>query len=129
MRKNKITLLDIIDELASPDLSVYYPVFPDVIKGPEAFKQMLTRIRSAFGDRDLKVDEEIAEGDKVVLRWTWTITHQAEFPPGVPPTGKRMTSTGISIYRIADGKVVEERGEEDALGLFRQLGLVPEPPT
>ena len=121
--------LDIIDELASPDLSVYYPVFPDVIKGPEAFKQMLTRTRSAFGDRDIKVDEEIAEGDKVVLRWTWTITHQGEFPPGVPPTGKRITWTGISIYRIADGKVVEERGEEDALGFFRQIGLVPEPPT
>ena len=122
--------LDIVDELASPDLSVYYPVFSDVIKGPEAFKQMLTRrIRSALGDRDIKIDEEIAEGDKVVLRWTYSMTHQAEFPPGVPPTGKRMTWTGISIFRIADGKVVEERGEEDALGLFRQLGLVPEPPA
>ena len=119
--------LDIIDELASSELSVYYPAFPHVIKGIAAFKQRLTKFRSAFGDPDTQIEEEIAEGDKVVFRWSFSATHQGEYPPGIPPTGKRMTWTGITIYRIADGKVVEERGEEDYLGILRQLGLVPEP--
>jgi predicted ester cyclase len=75
----------------------------------------------------MQIEEEIAEGDKVVLRWSLSATHQAEYPPGNPPTGKRMKWAGITIYRIADGKVAEEIGEEDYLGILRQLGLVPEP--
>ena len=121
--------LDIIDELASPDLSVYYPSLTNFIKGIASFKQLLTKVRSVFGDREFEIDEEIAENDKVVLRWTYSITHQGEWPPGVPPTGKRVKWTGITIYRIADGKVVEEKGEEDILGFYRQLGLVSEPTT
>ena len=118
--------LDIIDELASPELIVSFPAFPDGIKGIAAFKEALARLRSAFGNADIHIEEEIAEGDKVVLRWSYSATHQAEFPPGVPATGKRMKWTGITIYRIVDGKVVEERGEEDYLSLLRQLGLIPE---
>ena len=120
--------LDIIDELASPELSVSYPPFPQPINGIAAFKQYLTRFRSAFGDADLQIEEEIAEGDKVVLRWNFSATHQAEYR-GIPPTGKRMKWTGMAIYRIVEGKVVEERGEEDYLTILRQLGLVPEPPA
>lgn len=118
--------LDIIDELASPELSVSYPSFPQPINGIAAFKQYLTEFRSAFGDTDLQIEEEIAEGDKVVLRWKFSATHQAEYR-GIRPTGKRMKWTGMAVYRIVDGKVVEERGEEDYLTILRQLGLVPEP--
>ena len=121
--------LDIIDKLASSEISVYYPPFPDGIKGIESYKQELTKVRSAFGDADIEIDDEIAEGEKVVLRWTYSATHQAESPSGIPATGKKVTWTGITIYRIVDGKVVEERGEEDSLRLFRQLGIIPEPPT
>ncbi len=56
--------LDIIDELASSELSVYYPAFHKVIKGIAAFKQQITRFRSGFGDADIQIEEEIAEGDK-----------------------------------------------------------------
>jgi predicted ester cyclase len=118
--------LEILDELASPEITVSFPVFPHAIKGIAAFKEMLTRLRSAFGNADIQIEEEIAEGDKVVLRWSFSATHQAEFPPGIRPTGKRLKWTGISIYRIVDGKVVEETGEEDYLGILRQLGLIPE---
>ena len=118
--------LDIIDELASPELTVRFPAFPDVIKGIAAFKETLARLRSAFGNGDVQIEEEIAEGEKVVLRWSYSATHQAEFPPGLRATGKRLKWTGISIYRIIDGKVVEDRGEEDYLGILRQLGLIPQ---
>ncbi len=118
--------LEIVDELASPDLAVRFPVFPHGIRGIPAFKEMLARLRSAFVNADIQIEDEIAEGDKVVLRWSFSATHQAEFPPSVRPTGKRLKWTGISIYRIVNSKVVEERGEEDYLGILRQLGLIPE---
>lgn len=118
--------LDTLDELASPNFSVYYPVLKQPIDGPEAFKQLLMGARSAVPDAALEFLDEIAEGDKVVVRWTVHGTHQGVFL-GIPPTGKLVTWSGITIYRIASGKVVEERGEEDALGLMQQLGVIPMP--
>ena len=82
--------LDIIDEFASPDFSIYYPSFPNVIKGIAFFKQLLTKARSVFGDMEIEIDEEIAENDKIVLCWTYSGTHQVEWPPGVPLTAKRI---------------------------------------
>ena len=121
--------LGLIDELASPEITVYYPAMPHVIKGIAALKEYFRRFPSIFGNADIQIEEEIAEGDKVVLRWSFSFTHQGEWPLGIPATGKRLKWTGISIYRIVGGKVVEERGEEDYFGAFRQLGLIPKPPT
>ncbi len=118
--------LDVVDELAAPSLVVRYPTIPQVIQGSREFRHVLAGFRSAFPDSDLRVEEEIAEGEKVVLRWTFSGTHKGGFM-GIPATGKRVTWTGITIYRIVDGRVVEEQGEEDFLGFFRQVGLVREP--
>jgi steroid delta-isomerase-like uncharacterized protein len=68
----------------------------------------------------------IAEGEKVVARWTCRGTHRGHFP-GLPATGKTVQWSGMTIYRIVDGKVVEEKGEENVLGLLRQLGVLPQP--
>ncbi len=113
-----------VDELADAHLSVHYPVLGEPIRGPEGFKQFLKQFHAAFPDADLTFEDEIAEDDKVVIRWTLRGTHQRELL-GIQPTGKKATWTGITIYRLARGKVVEERGEEDALGLLRQLGVIP----
>jgi steroid delta-isomerase-like uncharacterized protein len=67
--------LDIIDELAAPSLSVQYPVIPQVIRGTRMFRQVMEGFRSAFPDSDLGIEEEIAEDDKVVMRWTFSGTH------------------------------------------------------
>ena len=115
-----------VDELADPSLSVSYPILPDVIRGPEGFKQFLTGFHAAFPDAEVTIGNEIAEGDKVVVRWIVRGTHRGELL-GIPPTGKQVAVTGITIYRLVGGKVVEERGEEDALGLMRQLGVIPAP--
>ena len=117
--------LDIIDELAAPSLSVQYPAMPQVIRGSKTFRQVMESFRSAFPDADLQSEEEMAEGDKVVLRWSFSGTHQGSLL-GIPATGKKVKWTGITIYQIVDGKVMEERGEEDFLGFFRQIGLVPQ---
>ena len=118
--------LDVLDELAAPSLVVRYPTIPQVIQGSRAFRHVLAGFRSAFPDSALRVEEEIAEGEKVVIRWSFSGTHKGNLL-GVPATGKKVTWTGVTIYRIVDGKVVEEQGEEDFLGLFRQVGLVREP--
>ena len=117
--------LDIIDELAAPSLSVQYPIMPQVVQGNKTFRKVMEKFRSAFPDSDLQIEEEIAEDDKVVIRWSFSGTHQGGLLD-IPATGKKVRWTGITIYRIVDGKVLEEKGEEDFLGFFRQIGLVPQ---
>jgi steroid delta-isomerase-like uncharacterized protein len=80
---------------------------------------------SAFPDLKLMVEDQIAEGDKVVTRWSATGTHQGELL-GIPPTGKQTTATGITIDRIQGGKIVETWTHWDNLGLLQQLGVVPQ---
>ena len=116
--------LDTLDELAAPNFSVYYPVLREIVHGPEAFKQVLMGLHAGLSDVEVVSEEVIAEGDQVVVRWTARGTHTGELL-GIPPTGKQVTWTGITIYRLTDGKIVEERGEEDALGLMQQLGVNP----
>jgi steroid delta-isomerase-like uncharacterized protein len=118
--------LDIIEELAAPSLVVRYPTIADVIQGSRAFRHVLAGFRSAFPDAALRVEEELAEGEKVAVRWSFSGTHRGSLQ-GIPPTEKKVTWTGITIYRIVDGRVVEEQGEEDFLGFFRQVGLVRQP--
>jgi steroid delta-isomerase-like uncharacterized protein len=117
---------EVIDQLAAPDLVVSYPILPEPIHGPEAYKQFFVGFYNAFPDGGCRIDDLIAEGDKVAARWTIWGTHQVDLP-GLPATGKHAKWTGITIYRVVDGKVVEERGEEDALGMLRQLGVIPQP--
>ena len=117
--------LDIIYELAAPSLSVQYPAMPQVIRGSKAFRKVMENFRSAFPDSDLHIEEEIAEDDKVVIRWSFSGTHQGSLL-GIPATGKKVKWTGITIYQIVDGKVMEEKGEEDFLGFLRQIGVVPQ---
>ena len=80
--------------------------------------------RAAFSDLQFTVEEQVAEGDRVVTRWTATGTHDGDLL-GIAPTGTVGTTTGISINRIADGKVAEDCTNWDALGLMQQLGAIP----
>jgi steroid delta-isomerase-like uncharacterized protein len=115
--------LDIIDNLADESFSSYYPAFPRIIQGANMFKKVIEGFRAAFSDLHCKVDDEIAENDKVVIRWSFSATHTGNFL-GYAATNKRVSWTGTTIYRIVNGKVVEERGEEDYLGFLRQIGAI-----
>jgi hypothetical protein len=88
--------------------------------------ELLAQFHTAFPDAEMCVEEQIAEEDKVATRWRFSGTHRVEVL-GIPPTGKSVAVTGISIYRLAGGRVTDDRGEDDALGLMRQLGMVPAP--
>ncbi len=83
--------------------------------------------RSAFPDLRVEVDLLIAEGDLVTVRWTARGTNSGT-GQGIPATGRRVQTSGTTIFRLAEGKIAEEWTAGDALGLLRQLGLMP-PPT
>jgi steroid delta-isomerase-like uncharacterized protein len=100
----------------------------DNSKGIDAFKGVILGFRSAFPDIQLTVHHEIAEDDLVVHHWTMTGTHQGAFQ-GIPATGKSLTWTGITIVRMADGKIVERWANVDVLAILQQLGVVPPPPA
>lgn len=114
--------LSVLDELAAPDITVIYPVLGEPVRGAAAFKQLLAHFHAACPDAEISVQEQIAEGDSVVTRWRVSGTHRGELL-GNSPTGRSLAWTGITIHRLVGGRVVEERGEEDALGLMRQIGV------
>jgi len=85
----------------------------------------LPRPLLGHGLGSLKEDVGVADGDRAAVRWTGRGTHDGPFQ-GLEPTGKPVVFTGINVYRLACGKIVEGWSEPDALGLLRQLGVVPE---
>jgi steroid delta-isomerase-like uncharacterized protein len=112
-----------LDGLYAPDV-VGHGGPPGIPEGLAGVKQFIAMLRAAFPDARTAVEDLVAEGDRVATRWTGTGTNSGSFM-GLPPSGKRTTVTGIDIYRIADGKVVEHWSEWDALGLMQQLGVIP----
>ena len=116
----------VADELIAPDYVGRFPPNPDV-RGREAIKQFNRETRTAFPDLQLALDELIAEGDRVVVRWTMRGTHLGELRGGIAPTGKAFTVTGTTTNRVAEGRVAEAWGNVDLLGLMLQLGLVTPP--
>ncbi|WP_367873085.1 ester cyclase [Luteolibacter sp. Populi] len=94
--------------------------------GIEGLKEMLTGYRAAFPDVRWTIDEQVAEGDKVVTRFTWTGTHRGEFL-GVPATGRPVSVWGVVIDRLEGGKIKDTRIIMDTLGLMMQFGVIPTP--
>lgn len=119
--------LDLLDDLLDVDASLHSPVF-GVAAGREAVKRNLGFLRSGFPDVQNTVEEAIAEGDLVALRWSAVGTHQGEFQ-GIAPTGRQATWTGINLFRISCGRIIEVWAEVDSLGWLQQLGGVPGTPT
>jgi steroid delta-isomerase-like uncharacterized protein len=92
----------------------------------EGHRQMIAHFQDAFPDGRNTSEELLAEGDKVVQRWTFRGTHHGAFQ-GIPPTGRPVTLTGISIWRVDGGTIVESWHELDTLGLLQQLGVISAP--
>lgn len=103
-----------LDEMCAPNFHL------EGLGGVEEFKAVITAFRKSFPDLHFTVEEVIAEGDKVAYRWTSRGTHRGDYE-GIAPTGKTVTSTGITIIRIVDGKVVEDRFESRGPSIEEQL--------
>jgi predicted ester cyclase len=118
--------LDVIDELVSPDYVGHDPAEPEPIRGQAGARANIERYIAGFPGGAIKVDEQIAEGDRVATRWTGRGTHTGEIA-GIAPTGKDVTVSGLTISRLERGLVVEEWTTWDTLGMLVQLGAIPEP--
>ena len=112
--------LAVVDELASPDIVVSYPIPSEPIHGREAFKAFLQVLHTALPDATIEVDHLVAEGGMVAGHWTLEGTHDGPLF-GMPPTGRRVKTHGFTIYAIEDGKVIREYGMGDAGGLMEQI--------
>ncbi|MEP6654522.1 MAG: ester cyclase [Myxococcales bacterium] len=121
--------LDVADEIFAPDHQTHDPHAPPGgwANGPESLKMIAGPFHAAFPDLKVNIDDQIAEDDKVVTRWTARGTNTGAMRD-VPPTGKSVVVTGANIARLANGQIVESWFNFDMLTLFRQLGLIPAPP-
>jgi steroid delta-isomerase-like uncharacterized protein len=88
-------------------------------------RQVVAAFCNSCPDQRSTVQDILAEGDRVVCRWSTSMTHKQDFM-GIPATGKHATLTGVSIYRILGGKIQEEWNLADTPGLMRQLGAIPQ---
>jgi predicted ester cyclase len=117
--------VDVIDEIMAADY-VGHSIPPQLPPNRDGLRQFVNIYLVAFPNTKFRLDDQIAEGDKVVTRWTAVGKHEGELM-GIPATGKEATVTGITIDRHAGGKIVESEFEFDAMGLMIQIGAVPPP--
>ena len=110
--------LDLIDDFVAPN----YLDHTNKV-GREGLKQLFDVGLIAFPDWHETIEDIIAEGDKVWVRLSYTGTHKGEFM-GLAPTGKKITYTGVGIWRIVGGKVVERKTIRDMLDFLQQLGVI-----
>ncbi len=114
------------DDLYSPDFICHFVIPPDW-RGVQGIKDVVAQHRRSFPDWNERVDDIIAEGDKVVIRFTSTGTQRGEFA-GLPPTGAKVTIREVAIFRLENGKIAEQWGMPDLHGLLEQLkGKSPNP--
>jgi steroid delta-isomerase-like uncharacterized protein len=115
-----------LDDLVARDVVHHDPYDPNAAEGLGGMKRTIELNRTAFPDMRLSVEDQVAEGDKVVTRWSGEMTHLGELA-GVTPTGNRVTISGITIDRFEDGKIVEAWRSMDMLALLRGIGALESP--
>jgi steroid delta-isomerase-like uncharacterized protein len=117
--------LALVDELLAPDYVSHAPGDPELSRGPEDIKEIVRAYHAAFPDLAFTVEKQVAEGDMVVTRWIACGTHQGQFM-GVPPSGRRIEVSGMSMDRISGSRIVENWNNWEALELMQQVGAIPE---
>jgi steroid delta-isomerase-like uncharacterized protein len=119
--------LAVLDEIIAPNQVNGGPgALPGMPSGPEGAKALITTYRNAFPDLRFTIDEQVAEGNTVMTRWTAHGTHNGELA-GIPATGRPATVVGVGVDRVENGKVVDSWGIFDQSGMLQQLGVIPAP--
>lgn len=116
--------LNFVDEVLAPDF-VDRDVLPGQGQDRKGYKRSLSEDRAAFSNFEITIEDQIAEGDKVVTRCRWRGTHDRGKALGMPPTRKKVEVTAIFIHRIAGGKVKEEWSASDTLERLRPSSAAP----
>jgi len=115
--------MDAAFELLSEDYILHDPTVPDFSGGRESVKAMCKSFHEAIRDSTCTIEDQVAEGDRVVTRWTFSGCQTKDLPD-IPSKGKCFNVDGITISRVADGKIAEEWVSMDAQGMKQQLGSV-----
>ena len=118
--------LDVADEIVTPDHVSHDTSTPEHPPGPEGNRQLVNLVRGAFPDGRITIEDLVAEGDRVAVRWTFCGTHRGEFM-GVAPTGKEVEMGAMDLFRVAGGKIAETWSNVDMMTMMRQLGAIPTP--
>ena len=109
-------------EFVSPDIVLHFAGQEQ--RGRDTYLAVVAANADTFEDLLWTVEEIVADGDAVAVRYTMTGIHRGEFA-GVPPTGKAVVAQSMAFYRLADGQIVEERAQLDMLAILQQLGAAP----
>lgn len=117
--------LGILADLTTEDFT--YQLGGQPPRDLEGMKEFLTAMRAAFPDWRVEIVDSVGDGATVAVRWRGEVTHGGPFR-GIPPTGRKISVTGINFYRLENGKVAQEWEETDSLGMLRQLGALPAEP-
>ena len=118
--------IDLVNELLAPDYITHTPATPDQPTGPEGVKGVVAMFQSGMPDLKVVIEDMIAEGDKVAVRYTLEGTHEGDLF-GVPPTGQRLSIKSIAVGRGSDGKIRDHWRVTDSLDMMQQLGVIPAP--
>ena len=119
--------LDLLDKIVAADYENHDPAGRMPASGREGLKQHVTAYRDAFPDLAFTIDDILADGNKVIVRWTANGTHLGTLLGAIPATGRQVLTIGTSIIRVAGGKITEQWANWDALGLMQQLGVTATP--
>ncbi|HLI50286.1 MAG TPA: ester cyclase [Thermomicrobiaceae bacterium] len=117
---------EVIDEIIAPDFVFTLSANPFRVEGKEAFKQVVHRNRGAFPDLTYRMVDGVSEGDRVIVRWTMTATHEGTWVK-FEPTGNKVAIKGMSYFRIADGQIAECDVQNQLLTMLIQIGAVADP--
>ncbi len=118
--------LDVADEICAPDYVLEFPGGPGTVHAPQGLRAAMTGWLTAFPNTEFVVEDLVAEGDRVACRWSMTATHQG--PLGeIPGTGKPVRLGGISLFRIREGRIIEDKVRADMVGVLQQIGAIPAP--
>jgi steroid delta-isomerase-like uncharacterized protein len=117
--------LDLVDELVAPDYVNHSPGMPGQPEGPAGIKAVVSMFRAGIPDLKVVIEDVVAEGDKVMMRYRIEGTHEGELF-GVPPTGRRVSIESITVERVSGGKIREHWRVTNTLDMMQQLGAIPE---
>jgi len=117
--------IGLVDELVAPDYVNHSPGMPGQPEGPEGIKAVVSMFRAGMPDLRVLIEDVVAEGDKVVMRYRIEGTHEGELF-GVPPTGRQVSIESITVERVSGGKIREHWRITDTLDMMQQLGAIPE---
>lgn len=115
--------LEVLDRILAAGF-VDHNAPPGIPPGPGGIKMVLGGFRAGMPDVSFVIEDTISEGDRIAVRYTASGTHTGEYF-GIPATGRAVSFTGITLFRVADGLLQESWVQYDAFGLMRQLGVVP----